>query len=105
MDQPSTRNGSNNQQLLSTTTSIASLSSQTVQHQRLILKPPPSYIVLSHLLLFHLLVVCGVFGHTGVDCQLGNAIEGVEQMNYAQYNQGMRKSQIFTKLLKIPIDK
>ena len=27
--------------------------------------------------------VFGVFGHTGVHCQLGSAIEGVEQMNYA----------------------
>jgi len=31
--------------------------------------------------------VCGVFDHIGVDCQLGSAIEGVEQLNYAQYNQ------------------
>jgi len=41
--------------------------------------------------------VCGVFGHIGVDCQLGNAVEGVEQMNYAQYNQGMRQNQNFYK--------
>jgi len=41
--------------------------------------------------------ICGVFGHIGVDCQLGSAIEGVEQMNYAQYNQGMRKTQNFYK--------
>ena len=34
--------------------------------------------------------ICGIFGHIGVDCQLGSAINGVEQMNYAQYNQGMR---------------
>jgi len=27
--------------------------------------------------------ICGVFGHIGVDCQLGNAIDGIEQMNYA----------------------
>jgi len=27
--------------------------------------------------------ICGVFGHIGVDCQQGSAIEGVEQMNYA----------------------
>jgi len=32
--------------------------------------------------------ICGVFGHIGVDCQLGSAIEGVEQMNYAQYTLG-----------------
>jgi len=37
--------------------------------------------------------ICGVFGHIGVDCQLGSAIEGVEHMNYAQYNQGMRQNQ------------
>ena len=41
--------------------------------------------------------ICGVFGHIGVDCQLGSAIEGVEQMNYAQYNQGMRQNQNFYK--------
>jgi len=41
--------------------------------------------------------VCGVFGHIGIDCQLGSAIEGVEQMNYAQYNQGMRQNQNFYK--------
>jgi len=41
--------------------------------------------------------VCGVFGHIGVDFQLGSAIESVEQMNYAQYNQGMRQNQKFYK--------
>jgi len=41
--------------------------------------------------------VYGIFGHTGVECQLGSAFEGVEQMNYAQYNQGMRQNQIFYK--------
>jgi len=41
--------------------------------------------------------VCGVLGHIGVDCQLGSAIEGVEQMNYAQYNQGMRQNRNFYK--------
>jgi len=41
--------------------------------------------------------ICGVFGHIGVDCQLGSVIEGVEQMNYAQYNQGMRQNQNFYK--------
>ena len=40
--------------------------------------------------------VCGVFGHIDVDCQLGSAIQGVEQ-NYAQYNQGMRQNQFFFK--------
>jgi len=41
--------------------------------------------------------ICGIFGHIGVDCQLGSAINGVEQMNYAQYNQGMRQNQNFYK--------
>jgi len=41
--------------------------------------------------------VCGVFGYTGVDCQLGSAIEGVEKMNYAQYNHRMRQNQFFYK--------
>jgi len=41
--------------------------------------------------------ICGVFGHIGVDCQLGSAIESVEQINYAQYNQGMRQNQKFYK--------
>jgi len=39
--------------------------------------------------------ICGVFGHIGVDCQLGSAIDSVEQMNYAQYNQGMRQNHNF----------
>jgi len=41
--------------------------------------------------------ICGVFGHIGVDCLLGSAINGIEQMNYAQYNQGMRQNQNFYK--------
>jgi len=41
--------------------------------------------------------ICGVFGHIGVDCQLGSAIESVEQINYAQYNQRMRQNQKFYK--------
>ena len=41
--------------------------------------------------------ICGITGHAGVDCQLGSAINGVEQMNYAQYNQGMRQNQNFYK--------
>ncbi|KEH19535.1 hypothetical protein MTR_8g463500 [Medicago truncatula] len=41
--------------------------------------------------------ICGVFGHIGVDCQLGSAINGIEQMNYAQYNQGTRPNQFFYK--------
>jgi hypothetical protein len=31
--------------------------------------------------------ICGIVGHIGVDCPLGSAINGVEQLNYAQYNQ------------------
>jgi len=41
--------------------------------------------------------ICGIFGHIGVDFHLGSAINGVEQMNYAQYNQGMRQNQNFYK--------
>jgi len=41
--------------------------------------------------------ICGVFGHIGVDCQLGSAIDGVEQLNYVQYTQGMRQNQNFYK--------
>jgi len=37
--------------------------------------------------------VCGIFGHTGVECQLGGVVESPEQLNYAQYNQGMRPNQ------------
>jgi hypothetical protein len=43
---------------------------------------------------------CEIYGtssHIGVDCQLGSAINGVEQMNYAQYNQRMRQNQNFYK--------
>jgi len=49
--------------------------------------------------------ICGVFGHIGVDFQVGSAVDSVEQMNYAQYNQGMRQNQNFYKTLKIPMDK
>lgn len=49
--------------------------------------------------------ICGISGHIGIDCQLGSAINGVEQMNYAQYNQGMRQNQNFYKIFKIPMDK
>jgi len=41
--------------------------------------------------------VCGVFDHIDIDCQLGSVVEGVEQINYAQYNQGMRQNQNFYK--------
>jgi len=44
--------------------------------------------------------VYGVFCHIGIDCQLGSAIEGVEQINYAQYNQGTRQHQNFYKTLQ-----
>jgi len=40
--------------------------------------------------------ICGITGHIGVDCQLGNA-NGIEQINYAQYAQGMRQNQNFFK--------
>jgi len=33
--------------------------------------------------------VCGMFGHTGIKCQLGSVVES------PQYNQGMRPNQIF----------
>jgi len=46
--------------------------------------------------------VCGVFVHTSVDCQLGNAVEGIEQVNYAQYNQGWRQNQNFCKTCQNP---
>jgi len=32
-----------------------------------------------------------------INCQLGSAIKGVKQLNYAQYNQGMRQNQNFYK--------
>ncbi|KEH22256.1 hypothetical protein MTR_7g035225 [Medicago truncatula] len=41
--------------------------------------------------------IYGIFGHIGVDCQLGSASNGIEQMNYAQYNQGTRPNQNFYK--------
>ena len=49
--------------------------------------------------------VCGIFGHTGIDCQLGSVIECTEQLNYAQYNQGMRPNQNFYKTPQNPLDK
>ena len=39
--------------------------------------------------------VCGVFGHIGIDCQLGSVVRSPEQVNYAQYNQGFKNNQIF----------
>ena len=38
---------------------------------------------------------CGILGHTGVECQLGSAVESPEQLNYDKYNQGMRPNQKF----------
>jgi len=37
--------------------------------------------------------VCGILGHIGVECQLGNVVESNEQFNYAQYNQWVRPNQ------------
>jgi len=36
--------------------------------------------------------VCEIVGHTGVECQLG-IVGSPEQLNYGQYNQGMRPNQ------------
>jgi len=33
---------------------------------------------------------CGVIGHTSIKCQLGSAVESVEQIIFVQNNQGMR---------------
>ncbi|XP_039690611.1 uncharacterized protein [Medicago truncatula] len=49
--------------------------------------------------------ICGNFGHIGVDCQLGSAANGVQQMNYAQYNMGTSQTKTFIKTLKVPMDK
>jgi hypothetical protein len=46
--------------------------------------------------------VCGVFGHIGFDCKLGCAAENIEQLNYSQYNQGMRLNQNFYKTPQNP---
>jgi hypothetical protein len=48
--------------------------------------------------------VCGVFGHIGIDCQLGSIVRSPEQVNYAQNNQGFRNNQIFFKPLKMFLD-
>ncbi len=39
--------------------------------------------------------VCGIFGHTGIECQLGSAAESVEQINFVKNNQGMMQKQNF----------
>jgi len=41
--------------------------------------------------------ICGIFSHIGIDYQLGSATNNIEQMNYAQYNQGTRPNQNFYK--------
>ncbi|XP_024632816.1 uncharacterized protein [Medicago truncatula] len=41
--------------------------------------------------------VCGMFGHIGVEYQLGSAVESPEQANYAQYNQGFKNNNFFNK--------
>jgi len=46
--------------------------------------------------------VCGIFGHTDIECQLSSAVESTEQLNYAQYNQGMRPNQNFYKTPQNP---
>ncbi|KEH26712.1 hypothetical protein MTR_6g471720 [Medicago truncatula] len=37
--------------------------------------------------------ICGIFGYIDVDFKLGSAANGIEQMNYAQYNQGTMPNQ------------
>src|SRR4030067_101570 len=37
--------------------------------------------------------ICGFFGHTGVECQLGSIVRSPEQLNYAQFNQGFENNQ------------
>jgi hypothetical protein len=39
--------------------------------------------------------ICGVFGHFGIDCELGSVVRSPEQVNHAQYNQGFRNNQNF----------
>jgi len=45
---------------------------------------------------------CGIIDHTNIKCQLGSAAENVEQRNFVQNNQGMRKKQNFITILNIP---
>jgi len=45
---------------------------------------------------------CGIFGHASIDCQLGSAVESVEQINFVQYNQGMKQHQNFYKIFQNP---
>jgi len=37
--------------------------------------------------------VFGLFGYNSVECQLGSPVRSHKQLNYAQYNQGMRPNQ------------
>jgi len=46
---------------------------------------------------------CGIFGHTSIECQLGSVVESVEQINFVQYNQGMRQPQNFYKNPQNPL--
>ena len=47
--------------------------------------------------------VCGLFGHTDIEFQLGSVVESLEQLNYDQYNQGMRpKQKIYNKTPQNP---
>jgi len=42
--------------------------------------------------------VCGILGHTSIECQLGSVVESPEKSNYNQHNQGMRsKQKIYSK--------
>jgi len=40
---------------------------------------------------------CGIFGHTSIDCQPGSAVESIEQINFVQYNQGMKQQNFYKK--------
>jgi len=46
--------------------------------------------------------VCGIFSHTSIECQLGSVVGSIKQVNYAQYNQGMRQNQNFYKTPQNP---
>jgi len=41
--------------------------------------------------------VCRISGHISIKCPLGSAAENIEQINFIQYNQGMRQPQNFYK--------
>ena len=46
--------------------------------------------------------VCGILGHTDVECQLSSVVQSPEQLNYDQYNQGTRPNQFFYKTPENP---